>query len=348
MRKQRHGRYLSRQRDPRGRLAVGLMGWVAACRARTPPTALTLSPMARKEEGLKSLFFRTTKRVREPCWRDAAFVGPLTAPVDEKPWVALESVPFGFLMSSAVRAGSGCWRGKWRGQAALLSTEILIKVRLKAAPSVHIARARWTAAQHITAALAQPPEHQLFWGQGKPQEDVDLTSVPRPRDGRGHGQRAASWRRPREGTHSGQMSQGATFPTHPLGHGAIYGHRWVLLAKSYEGTTAARERGAVLNPSGGLSCRVRDLHSALPGREVGAAWTQARWPKSGGLPGASAMVHGAASGSGWDCGEATWHVPNAPKRCHCGNAPQTTPCHTSSYSLATWDVSLGMKPPCWQ
>lgn len=104
-------------------------------------------------------------------------------PADEKPWVALEPLPFTFLMSSAVGAGSGCWRGTRRGQAALLSTEILIKVRLKAATSVHIARARWTAAQHIAAALARPPEHQLFWGRGKPQGDVDLTSVPQARGG---------------------------------------------------------------------------------------------------------------------------------------------------------------------
>lgn len=197
-------------------------------------------------------------------------------------------------MSSAVRAGSGCWRGKQRGQAALLSTEILIKVRPKAAPSVYIACATWTAAQHIAAAVTRPFEHQLFWGQGKPQGDVDLTSVPQPGDGRGHGQRAAGWRRPREGTRSGQMSRGATFPTHPLGHGAIYGHRWVLLAKSYGGTTATGEQGAVLILSGGFGCRVRDLHSVLSGREVGAARTQARWPKSGGLPGASALAHGAA------------------------------------------------------
>lgn len=37
----------------------------------------------------------------------------------------------------------------------------------------------------------------------------------------------------------------ATFPTHPLGHGAIYGHRWVSLAKADEGTTATGEWGPV-------------------------------------------------------------------------------------------------------
>lgn len=186
------------------------------------------------------------------------------------------SLSFAFLMSSALRAGSGCWRGKRGGQAALLSTEILIKVRLKAAPSVHIALARWIGAQLVAATLTRPPEHQLFWGRGKPQGDVNLTSLHQPGDGRGHGQCAASWRRPRQGTCLGQMSRGATFPTHPLGPGAICGHRWVLLAKSHEGTSAAGERGAVLIPSGGLSCRVRDLHSALPGGEVRAAWTWAR------------------------------------------------------------------------
>lgn len=152
------------------------------------------------------MFFCTIKRVSKPCWGDAAFLGTPTTPVDEKPWVALESLPFAFLMSSAVGAGSGCWRGKQRGQAALLSTEILIKVRLKTAPLVHIACARWTAAQHIAAAVAQPPEHQLFWGRGKPQGDVDLTSVPQAGDGRGHGQRAAGWRRPKEGARLVQMS----------------------------------------------------------------------------------------------------------------------------------------------
>ena len=120
-----------------------------------------------------------------------AFLGTPTTPADEKPWVVLESHPFPFLMSSAIGAGSGCWRGKQRGQAALLGTEILIKVHLKAAPSVHIARARWTAAQHIAGAVTRPPEHQLFWGQGKPQGDVNLTSVLQPRDGRGHGQHTA-------------------------------------------------------------------------------------------------------------------------------------------------------------
>lgn len=186
----------------------------------------------RKEGGLRLCFF-ILQCERANVAGEMRHLWELSmTPADEEPRVALDSLPFTFLMSSAVGAGSGCWRGTWRGQAPLLSTEILIKVRLKGATSVHIARARWTTAQHIAAALARPPEHQLFWGRGKPEGDVDLTSVPQPGDGRGHGQRAGGWRKPREGTHSGQMSQTATFPTHPLGHGAIYGHRWVFLANS--------------------------------------------------------------------------------------------------------------------
>lgn len=122
--------------------------------------------------------------------------------------------------------------------------------------------------------------------------DVDLTSIPQPRDGRGHGQCAAGWRMLREGARSGQMSRGLTFPTHPLGRGAIYGHRRLLPAKSSEGATATGEWGAVLAPSAG-TCTQLCLG------EVGAGWTCAKSARSGVLPGAPAMAHGAASGSGW-------------------------------------------------
>lgn len=151
---------------------------------------------------------------------------------------------------------------------------------------------------------------------------------------------------------------------HPLGHGAIYGHRWVLLAKSYKGTTAAGEQGAVLIPSGGFSCRARDLRSALPGR--GVVWMWERWSKPGGLPGAgepmvvepSSTLPGCwpppqplCDGTWGRIRQRTgfWRSPVARPEHPKVVAPQECSSnHSSSYYLATRDVTLGMKPLCWQ
>lgn len=96
---------------------------------------------------------------------DIAFLRTTTTPANEKTWTALDSlktvplrIPCEFCCQSRVRLLE---RSTERPSCSP-SSEILIKVRLKAAPSVHIAHARWTAAQHITAAVTRPPEHQLF------------------------------------------------------------------------------------------------------------------------------------------------------------------------------------------
>lgn len=64
-------------------------------------------------------------------------MGHSTTPADEKPGVS----PLHFSHELCHQ------RGKWRGRAVLLGTQISVKVLLEAAPSVHIARARWIDAQ---------------------------------------------------------------------------------------------------------------------------------------------------------------------------------------------------------
>lgn len=159
-------------------------------------------PHRGKEEALKFVL-----SCCKPCWGDVAFLGTPKKPSDEKPWIALESlktspllIPHELSCRSRVRLLEG------RAERPSCSPSSCGDIN-KGTPESSSGSSHCPCQMDgCPAAVTRPPKHQLFWGRGKPQGDVDLTSLPLPGGGRGHGQRAAGWRRPREGTRSGQMS----------------------------------------------------------------------------------------------------------------------------------------------
>jgi len=125
-------------------------------------STVRLLPRTTCEEGRRLTF---CSFVLQTLLGDIAFLRTATTPANEETWPVLDSlntiplrIPCEFCCQSRVRL----LERRAERPSCSPSSEILIKVRLKAAPSVHIAHARWTAAQHITAAVARPPEHQLF------------------------------------------------------------------------------------------------------------------------------------------------------------------------------------------
>lgn len=168
MKKQRQGRYLPGQRD-----------WRAPpeCWLQDLPDPISLAPVARlfpkntqgEGRGLKvcSFMLQTLLGRRWHFWEPQRNQRMKNLGLHRS---LLRRLCFSFLTSSPVGAGSGCWRGEQRGQAALLPhAEILIKVRLKAAPAVHIARARWMAAQQrspdlpSTSSFGVEGNHREMW-----------------------------------------------------------------------------------------------------------------------------------------------------------------------------------------